>query len=63
MKVSLNEDDCSGCGVCEEAVPEVFAMNDAGTVDIKLTPIPDNMRAAVEDAADSCPSAAIVIED
>lgn len=45
--------DCSRCGVCVEACPAVFAMNDAGFVEvIDHEAYPEN---CVGDAIMNCP--------
>jgi len=62
VKAIVDETLCSGCGVCEEMAPDVFAMNDAGTVDVKVDPIPEDLQGSAQEAADGCPSGAIVIE-
>jgi ferredoxin len=63
VKATVDETLCSGCGVCEEVAPDVFTMNDAGLVDVKVNPIPDDLLASAQEAADGCPSGAIVIEE
>ena len=45
MKVTVDETLCSGCGVCEEMAPDVFEMNDAGVVAVKVNPIPGGLAA------------------
>ena len=62
MKVTVDETLCSGCGVCEEVAPDVFAMNDAGVVEVKINPVPADLEQAAQEAADGCPSGAIIVE-
>jgi len=62
VKVTVDETLCSGCGVCEEMAPDVFAMNDAGVVEVKVNPIPADLEQATQEAADGCPSGAIIVE-
>jgi ferredoxin len=62
VKAIVDETLCSGCGVCEEVAPDVFAMNDAGLVDVKVNPIPEDLQPSAQEAADGCPSGAIVLE-
>lgn len=62
MNVTVDESLCSGCGVCEEMAPDVFAMNDSGVVVAKVNPVPEDLQASAQEAADGCPSGAITVE-
>ncbi len=62
MKVTVDESLCSGCGVCEEMAPDVFEMNDSGVVVAKVNPVPEDLQASAQEAADGCPSGAITVE-
>jgi len=64
MKAKIDEDLCTGCEECVEAVPDVFEMNDDGELaQVKVDTIPSGLEDAVRDAAEECPAEAIVIED
>jgi ferredoxin len=62
VKVTVDETLCSGCGVCEEMAPDVFEMNDSGVVAVKVNPIPEDLQQSTQEAADGCPSGAILVE-
>lgn len=61
MKVSVDPDLCIACGLCEEICPEVFEVGDNETAIVIGSP--DGNEDAVEEAADSCPTEAIIIEE
>ncbi|MBN1412680.1 MAG: ferredoxin [Spirochaetales bacterium] len=61
MKVRIDADACTGCGLCEESVPDVFKMGDDIAEVIKDT-VPANLEDDVKDAADNCPTEAIIVE-
>lgn len=62
MKVSVDKDLCTGCGLCTETAPEVFELvDDLATV--KVTTIKASWYDAVREAADDCPTEAIIIEE
>jgi ferredoxin len=61
MKVKVT-DDCILCGLCAEIAPKVFEMGD-DKAELLVDPVPEEQRDLVEEAAESCPVAAIVIED
>jgi len=63
MKALVDEDACTGCGACCETCPEVFELNDEGTADVLLDPIPPEYEQSAQEAADACPVDAIMIED
>lgn len=63
MRVSVDEGECIGCGLCADDCPEVFeivsgcsrVLGDASAVD-------EAHRVCVETAADVCPTAAIQVD-
>jgi ferredoxin len=64
MKIVLDELRCDAHGVCVDACPEVFALDEDDDVVRLLTTEPDEvLRDGVERAARACPKAAITIED
>ena len=60
MKVSLNSDECIGCGVCNQVCPDVFGMEVALGVAKVLRPETDELCA--QEAEKSCPVGCIRIE-
>ncbi|MDH5186484.1 MAG: ferredoxin [candidate division WOR-3 bacterium] len=61
MKVSIDNDLCSGCELCVSTCPEVFEMQgDIATV--KADAVPEEHEESVQQAADDCPTSAIIIE-
>ncbi|MBT3274144.1 MAG: ferredoxin [Spirochaetales bacterium] len=61
MNVKIEADLCTACGLCTDDVPEVFKMGD-DVAEVILAEVPGNQEDAVQDAADSCPSEAIIVE-
>ncbi|MDJ0765610.1 MAG: ferredoxin [Myxococcota bacterium] len=64
MKVIINEEECTGCEECVEAVDAVFAMTEDGELaKVKVDVVPPNLEDDVKEAADDCPAEAIIVED
>ena len=63
MKAVVDRDLCAGCAVCADVSPEVYEMDDEDLAVVKLDPVPDEHEENARDAADQCPSEAIVISD
>ncbi|GAA2474274.1 ferredoxin [Streptomyces sp. NPDC059506] len=64
MKVTVDQDKCCGAGSCVLAAPEVFDQRDEDGVVVLLAPEPaEHLRAAVREAADVCPAAAITVDE
>jgi len=61
MKVRIDADLCTACGLCTDDVPEVFTMGD-DVAEVVAADVPADKEDAVKDAADSCPSEAIIVE-
>jgi ferredoxin len=61
MKVKIDADLCTGCGLCTDSVPEVFDMGD-DVATVKTNPVPAAKEALVKEAAADCPAEAIVVE-
>jgi len=62
MKVTIDEELCTGCSLCEQTVPEVFEMVD-DMAKVKGDGVPADKEADVKEAADSCPAEAIKVSE
>jgi ferredoxin len=75
MKVWIDQDLCTGDGLCEEIAPAVFTLLDDGLAyvkegdDVKSAPggasglavVPEGLEDAVTEAAEECPGECIFI--
>lgn len=76
MKVWIDQDLCTGDGLCEEIAPSVFTLLDDGLAYVKegdkvfsdpggpegLANVPGGMEEATIEAAEECPGECIFIE-
>lgn len=76
MRVRIDQIDCTGSGMCEFSVPEVFRIDEAGLAVVRTdgvvfdagvtaggVGVPAELQAAVREAAAGCPGACIVCSD
>lgn len=63
MKVSIDKELCTGCGLCADTVPEVFELSDDDIAVVKMKDVKDSLIDQVREAADDCPTEAIIIEE
>ncbi len=63
MKVKVNRDSCIGCGACAAICDDVFEIDDEGLSTLKTEDVEDDNKQEVQDAADSCPTGAIEVEE
>jgi ferredoxin len=61
MKVKIDADLCTGCELCVDTCPDVFEMGGDIAV-VKKAQVPAGSEDDVKEAADSCPSEAIIVE-
>ena len=61
MKVSIDPDLCTACGLCVDECPGVFQMGD-DVAEVIGSTIPPDQEDCVIDAAESCPVEAISYE-
>ena len=61
MKVSIDADLCTACGLCTDGVPEVFKMGD-DVAEVIGSTVPADHEDAVKEAAEDCPVEAIIVE-
>jgi ferredoxin len=63
MKVKVDQDLCTGDGICAELCPQVFQLNDDGIAEIIVSKVPADAEDACREAAESCPESCIIIEE
>ncbi len=61
MKVEIDEETCSACGLCVDTCPEVFEMGDE-IAQVIVDEVPAEHEESVRLAAEDCPVEAIIIE-
>ena len=63
MKVIIDADLCTGCGLCEETCPDIFKLNeDDDVAEITKNEYDENDEECIEEAIESCPTEAILTE-
>lgn len=65
MRVWIDEERCEGMGICADLYPEIFEVKGAVAV-VKIEEkqeVPRELEEICRDAAESCPSEAIVLEE
>lgn len=64
MKVKVNQNACIGCGACTAIAESVFELNDEGLSETKKEDIQkEEEKEQVKEAADTCPTEAIEVEE
>ena len=63
MKVTVDYDMCASTGGCMQICPEVFEVRSDGYLYLLQEEPPEELHEKVREAADHCPTAAILLED
>lgn len=58
MKVIVDANTCTGCGLCADTCPEVFEM-DGDTAKVKVAKVPADAEETCREAMEGCPVEAI----
>jgi len=61
MKVRIDEDTCTSCGLCVDTCPDVFAMGDE-IAEVVTEVVPAGLEDAAQQAVEECPVEAIIVE-
>ncbi len=62
MKVSVNFDTCISSGTCADLVPQVFELRDDGFLYVINEEPGEELRDALDEAAEMCPTNSITVE-
>ncbi len=61
MIAVVEKDACIGCEACVSICPDIFAMDDDGLAFALKEHVPAELEDSAQEAADSCPTEAIII--
>lgn len=61
MFIVVDRQKCTGLGICESIAPDVFEIDDDGSLRLLTDEIGDDGLAAVEEAVRSCPTTALAL--
>lgn len=62
MKVSVDQEGCIGCGMCEQTAPEVFVL-EGGTAQVQCDTVAPHLEESVKQAATQCPVLVIHVDE
>ncbi|MCG9479175.1 MAG: ferredoxin [Actinomycetota bacterium] len=63
MEVRIDEELCTGCGLCEETCPDIFKLNeDKDIVELIKTDYDESDEECIQEAEESCPTEAIIVD-
>jgi ferredoxin len=63
MEVRIDEELCTGCGLCEETCPDIFKMDEDKDIAVLIkTDYDEYDEECIQEAVESCPSEAIITD-
>lgn len=62
MSISVDQELCISCGACIDTCPEVFDWNEDDKAHTIVDDVPADMEEQAQEAADSCPTDAIILD-
>jgi ferredoxin len=63
MRIVVDYDKCTGLGMCEAEAPDLFAVQDDGSLNLLIEEPGEGCRAAAEAACEACPTEALTLVD
>lgn len=62
-KIVVDWDKCTGMGMCESLAPDVFEVEDDGTLILHSEVVPEGVEDDVREAVSACPTEALSMSD
>lgn len=59
MRITVDRSRCDGLGICAGLAPDLFEIDDAGTLQVKKSDVVGGDELAAEQAVDACPTEAL----
>ena len=59
MRVVVDQDKCTGLGLCESIAPDFFEVQDDGSLELLRSDVEDGQVGALQEAVRSCPTEAL----
>jgi len=63
MRVVVDQDKCTGLGLCESISPDFFEVQDDGSLELLRSDVEDGQVAMLQEAVRSCPTEALRLVD
>lgn len=63
MRIVVDWDKCTGMGMCESLAPEVFEVDDDGSLILHAEHVAEGQEADVREAVAACPTEALSLSD
>jgi len=63
MRIVVDWDRCTGMGMCESLAPDVFEVDDDGSLQVHAETVPEGMERDVREAVASCPTEALSLRE
>jgi ferredoxin len=63
MRVVVDQDKCTGLGLCESISPDFFEVQDDGSLELLRNDVEDGQVGTLQEAVRSCPTEALRLVD
>lgn len=63
MRIVVDRNRCTGIGMCESIMPEVFEINEDGQLTQHSETVPEGQENQAREAVASCPNEALSLEN
>lgn len=63
MRIVVDWDKCTGMGMCESLAPDVFEVDDDGSLILHAETVPEGQEQDVREAVASCPTEALSLDE
>jgi ferredoxin len=63
MRIVVDRDKCTGLGMCEAEAPDLFEIDDEGTLVVLDERPEEEQRSALQAAVEACPTEALSIAE